>query len=220
MRIIEGKQGTPEWWAHRRGRPTSSGFDRIVTPAKGDLSKQADGYIAELIAEVYDPGYGQVDDYVSDAMARGLIMEPAARSFYEFERGVEVRQVCVVIDDDDRFLTSPDGLVGADGLVEIKSPSPKTHVGYLLDGGLPTAYRCQVHGQMIVTGWQWCDFLSYVHGFPPMLLRVERDEFTAKLAIAMAEFWPRYQAALARIEAMGIPVPAPVADEDVDVPFF
>ena len=71
---------------------------------------------------------------------------------------------------------SPDGLVGADGGLEIKCPAPSTHVKYLRDGKLPVAYKQQVMGCLWITGRSWWDFVSYHESMPALLIRVERDE--------------------------------------------
>jgi hypothetical protein len=196
-------QYSPEWWDARCGVPTASEFSRIVTPAKGDYSKGAEGYIAELIAEQADPHYGEVETYVSAAMRNGTMMEPEARRFYEFERGADVEEVGFCLTDDGRFGCSPDGLVGDDGGLELKSPEHKTHVKYLLSGEVPTEYKPQVHAQLIITGREWCDFMSYARGLPPLLVRVEPDDYTAKVRAAMDTFWGEYQEALGKIRALG-----------------
>lgn len=186
--ITDIEQGTPEWIALRLGIPTASRFDSIITPARGDLSKSADGYLRELLAEWLS---GQAaETYQSGWMARGNEMEPEARDYYAFERGLTVERVGFVYADDSRmFGCSPDGIIADDGLLEIKNPKPSTHIGYLLSGTLPMDYRPQVHGSLLVTGRAWCDFLSYCPGLPPLLLRVARDEeYIAKMRTALSEF--------------------------------
>lgn len=196
-------QYSPEWWDVRRGVPTASNFGRIMTPATRKPSSQAAGYICQLIAEQADPHYADVDSYVSAAMKNGTMMEPEARAFYTFERDADVTEVGFCLTDDGRFGASPDGLVGDDGTLELKSPMHKTHVEYLLAGVVPPAYLPQVHGQIIVTGRAWCDFMSYARGLPPLLIRVERDDYTADLEAALDVFWREYQTALEKIEALG-----------------
>jgi hypothetical protein len=201
MRIFDFPQYSDEWWAIRRGVPSASCADQLITPAKGEPSKSMVGYAHQLIADTFDGDYGKVSEFATAAMLNGTIMEPEARRFYEFERECDARQVGFCLDDDGRFGCSPDSLVGEDGVLELKNPTAKTHVGYLLNGGLPDAYKPQVHFQLIVTGRAWCDFMSYRPGFPKLLVRVEPDAFTEKLRAAMAEFWPMYQGLLAKITA-------------------
>lgn len=201
MQVIECRQYDAKWWEVRRGIPTASEFSNILTPSKGELSKQAEAYACRLIADRFDTFYGHTDEYVSAAMKNGSLMEPEARRYYEFDRDTEVEQVGFVLTDDGRFGCSPDSLVGAEGGLELKSPAPHTHVRYLLDDCLPLEHKCQVHGCMIVTGRDWWDFMSYVPGFPKLLLRVERDDFTDKLAKALDDFDMLYRDLYQRIVA-------------------
>jgi hypothetical protein len=212
MKVFDFAQYSPEHWAMRRGRPTASRFGDLITAVRGDPSKSADAYINDLIAQIYDDSYGNVDDYVTAAMRNGTIMEPAARRFYEFERDVEVTQVGFCLSDCGRYGGSPDGLADG-GVLELKCPTLKTQVQYLRAGGLPVEYRAQCHGHLIVTGLPWCDFLSYAHGLPPLLVRVEPDEYTEKLRDCLAKFLDDYQRERARIAAMFPPPPPPVVHD-------
>jgi hypothetical protein len=215
MKRYDFDQYSMSWWNIRRGVPTASMFGKIITPAKGELSKQADDYIHQLIADRYDPEYGVVEDYVSAAMRNGTVMEPEARRYYEFDRDCAVEQVGFCMDDAGRFGCSPDGLVGDGGGLELKSPLAKTQIAYLIADELPAQYAPQVHGSLVVTGRKWWDFMSYVPGFPPLLIRVEPDEYTDKVRKALDDFWPRYQAALEQVRAMeGFPTRAPIEDDD------
>lgn len=211
------KQYDDLWWAARRGVPTSSCFDAICTPAKGTYSASSSKYIADLIAEIFDPNYGQTESYISAAMKNGTILEPSARAFYEFDRECRVRETGLCMDDDERFGCSPDALVGDDGGAEIKCPTPAVHVQYLLDGGIPDKYKPQVHGTLIVTGRKWWDFMSYCPGFPPLLVRVEPDDYTVKLRACMDQFWTEYQEALAKIKSMGVDAPTSSVEADADI---
>jgi hypothetical protein len=203
VKVIDCDQYTPEWWNARRGVPTASEFARIVTPAKGDYSKQAEGYICQLIADLYDPFYGQQEDYVSAAMKNGTMMEPEARFFYEMKRNVEVAQVGFCLSDCGRFGCSPDALVGDDGGLELKSPQASTQVAYLLaGGGLPDTYKPQVHGSMVVTGRRWWDFMSYHRQHKPVLVRVEWDDYTDRVAQSLDRFAGELDEAKKLIAAM------------------
>ena len=171
MRIITAEQRSPEWFAARLGVPSASQFGKIVTPT-GKRSTQADGYINKLVAEILTGKSDQQEP--NEAMARGTELEPEARAYYELIGGtVEEVGFCL---HDDGFGCSPDGLVGDTGLLEIKCPLAHTHVEYLREGVLPGLYVPQVQGQLLVTGREWCDFLSYHPDMKPLLIRVERDE--------------------------------------------
>lgn len=202
MRVIECRQLTPEWWEARRGVPTASQFGRILTPKTLKPSAQADAYIDELIGDLVslNPPVFSQNGYTA-AMTAGREFEPEARRFYEMERGVDVREVGFVMDDLGRFGCSPDGLVGDDGGLELKCPLPKTHAGYLREGGLPVEYAPQVHGSLVVTGRAWWDFLSYAPGLPEVLVRVTPNEYTEALREALEVFWARYMEAMDKFKA-------------------
>lgn len=196
MRIHNVSQLSQEWFELRRGKPSASNFGRIMTPKTGKLSASADEYICELIAELHFLG---TEKPVTPAMQHGTDCEEEARKWYSFDKDQAVQQVGGIETDDGHFWCSPDGLVGSDGLLELKCPIGKTQVAYLLDGGLPAEYRAQVHGQLIVTGRAWLDFLSYCPGLPPLLLRVEPDEYTEQLRKTLGVFWERFQTLLGQI---------------------
>jgi len=201
MKAFDCVQGSPEWWQLRRGIPTCSNFDRILTPKTLKLSSQVDSYIHELIADRFrlTPPDG-TENYVSRPMLNGLNTEPEARRWYEMEVGAEVKRVGFVTTDDGRFGGSPDSLVGEDGGLELKCPELKTHVKYLLDGVLPDDYRPQVHGYLIVTGRPWWDFVSYSPGLDPFRIRVTPNLFTDTLRDALEQFDRRYKELLSKIK--------------------
>jgi hypothetical protein len=191
MKYHDVIQYSPEFWEIRKGIPTASCFDRILTPKKGELSSQADDYAAELIADIacLSPPFFTERSGHTEAMRNGINCEPEARRFYEFERGVTVTNGGFCLTDDGRFGASPDGLIGDDGALELKCPLLKTQAKYLIGKTLPTEYKVQVHGQLLVTGRKWVDFLSYSPGLAPLLIRVTPDAFTDKLSEALDQFW-------------------------------
>ena len=147
---------------------------------------------------------------------RGTEMEPEAVAAYESKTGHKVTGVGLCIHDSGHFGASPDGLIYEDftrlcgnvlvtdttlshGL-EIKCPEGKTHLKYLRAGTVPDEYLCQVHCQLAVTGCAFWDFFSYHPNLPPLLVRIERDEFTERLCaglIALGEEKRRQEKALA-----------------------
>jgi YqaJ-like viral recombinase domain len=202
VKYFDLKQGSEEWINARLGVPSASNFNLILTPKTGKLSASADRYICQLIGEkksMYGPE--NAENYTNKAIRWGQMTEDEARRFYSMERNVDVYNGGWCLTDDERFGCSPDGLIGDVGALELKCPQPDTHTAYLLEGGLPSDYRGQCHGQLIVTGRAWVDFLSYAPGLPPLLLRIEPDEYTDQLRKALEIFWERYQSALAKIES-------------------
>ena len=182
------EQGTPEWHA-LRNRPTASRFGDLVTPA-GKPSASAIGYIAELLAAYYG---NHKPFFVTEAMQNGTDREPAARDLYEIITGNTVVQVGFVIARDEPFAPgcSPDGLVGDEGGIEIKSPEPWTHMQTIIEGKMPSKYIAQTQGFLFVTGRQWVDFVSYCPLYPAQhqifIERQYRDEkYIAALAAATA----------------------------------
>lgn len=215
MRIIECEQGSAFWHSVRRGRPTSSDFDRIITPVKGLPSASQDGYIDELIAQLLDQNYSQEpsNQYISPSMQQGMDYEGAARSWYSFQFDREIRQVGICLSDCGRFGASPDGLIDDDGILEIKCPELKSHIRYLREGVLPSEYRCQCHGLLAVSGRQWLDFVSYspVPELENFVIRIVPDAFTVKLLNEVTAFADKLDAALAKFNLKN---PAPELPED------
>lgn len=172
MRIIECRQGTEEWEAWRN-RPTASQFGKFITPAKGDYSSTATSYAATIVAKrlgVYTeppPSYW---------MEWGTENEPNARHAYRTTTGREVQEVGFVLPDHtDAFGGSPDGLVGDDGLLEIKCPAPETLIMYHATGTLPNQYRPQIQGLLMITGRAWCDLYVWHPELKPWCHRVYAD---------------------------------------------
>lgn len=209
VHIFEGPNGgqlSPEWWEARRGKPSSSEFNRIMTPAQRKLSEGSEKYINELIADriCQLPNYfTALGRPVSKAMQDGIDNEPDGRRWYEQEASVDVLQVGGCETDDGRFWCSPDGLVGEDGGLELKCPQLDTHVAYCRNPDLLLdEYKCQVHGALIITGRKWWDLVSYNTGVPPMpgvVIRVVPDDFTRDLHVRLEQFWARYVAAWTKI---------------------
>lgn len=186
MIIHEVEQGTAEWLFLRLGIPTTSEFGKIITPT-GKKSTQADGYANKLAAEFFVEG--QVDDFCTAWMERGKELEPKAAGFYEFVNGVKTVPVGFVTNDDKTIGASPDRLVGDDGLLEIKCPSPAVHVGNVCMAEIDKQYWPQVQGQMLITGRQWVDWMSFHPELPVSIIRAERDEgFISALSDYLAEF--------------------------------
>ena len=174
MLLLEVEQGSPEWLAARRGIPTASCFDKIVT-TKGEPSKSRTKYLYQLAGERITGGTD--DSFRSKFMQRGNDVEAEARAFYEliYDRTVQRVGICYK-DESKRIACSPDGLVGKKGGVQIKCPSMAEHIGYLLSSQLPTEYFVQVQGELYVTDRDWWDFISYYPGLRGFVVRVKRDE--------------------------------------------
>lgn len=173
MRIVDVTQGS-EAWEQLRNRPTASEFGSFCTPARGDYSKQATAYAAKIIAKrlgVY------VEPPTTYWQVWGTEQEPYAKDAYTDATGREITDVGFALPDNtDAYGGSPDGLVGEDGLIEVKCPAPETLISYHAHGGLPPQYNPQVQGLLLITGRAWCDFWGWHPHLPPFLLRVDADE--------------------------------------------
>lgn len=202
--IIDAPQRSEAWFSARRGLPTCSRFDMILTPARGEPSKSQETLINQLIAEsILPPEEGFIRGTISGDMEQGIKLEAEARCRYDLEFATApVTEVGFLLAECGLYGGSPDALVGEDGGVEIKAPAAATHVGYVRAGVVPAEYRCQVHGYLVVTGRAWWDFFSYFRDMPPVRVRVYRDEFTTKLEAELLSFCARYNKAR---EDFGLP---------------
>src|SRR5690625_288523 len=166
-------QGTPEWLEARAGILTASTIGQLITaktikPAMNDRSR---GLCHTLIAERIT---GHVEPvFPNRAMTRGTLLEPEARRIYAEQTGHDVDEVGFASVDTDtyRLGSSPDGLVGETGGIEINSPPAKVHVSTVLSGVIPDYNRAQVQAFLHVTGREWCDFISYYPGEPLYIIR-------------------------------------------------
>jgi hypothetical protein len=169
-------QGSPEWLAQRCGMVTASVVGRLITaktckPAENDDSR---GLTALLVAERIT---GHVDPvYVSDDMLRGKMEEPRARDLYS-ETYAPAREVGFMVRTEPTWTLgySPDGLVGDDGLIEVKAPRAKTHVATILSGEVPAHHMAQIQAGLLVSGREWLDFISFCGGMPMWRKRVYPD---------------------------------------------
>lgn len=171
-------QGSPEWHAIRCGRVTASRIADVIATTKSGPSASRANYMAELIAERLSgeaaPGF------TNDAMRWGTEKEPEARDAYAFQATGEVSEVGFVIHPRiDMSGASPDGLVGADGLLEIKCPNTATHIETLTGQAVPAKYLTQIQWQLACADRAWCDFVSFDPRLPwsmrLYIRRVHRD---------------------------------------------
>ena len=190
MQIIECEQRTEQWYQARVGMITASKFADVLAKGRGNAeSKTRNTYIRQIAIERLT-GL-PLDNYTNPYMEYGCEMEEEAREAYTLQTGNTVEQVGFC-KHDDWVGVSPDGLVGWDGLCEIKCPKTETHFGYIWGDSIPKSYYAQMQGQMWVTGRQWCDFVSYdrrVDVQPLFIQRILRDDkFIAELQDGIQEF--------------------------------
>ena len=172
------EQGSPEWLAARVGKVTASRVADLIAKTKSGWGASRANYMAELIAERLT-GHPAAS-FTNAAMQWGTDTEPQARAAYEFFTDAQVVEVGLVphplIAD---AAASPDGLVGDDGMIEIKCPNTSTHIDTLLGEKVPAKYNTQMQWQMACADRKWCDFVSFDPRMPAHLQmfvkRVDRD---------------------------------------------
>jgi hypothetical protein len=175
LRILPGLiQGSDEWHDQRRGMVTASVVGRLLTattlePADNDTSR---GLTAVLVAERIT-GYTE-PTYMNDDMLRGIEDEPRAVQHYSDHYAPVVTDGFMVREEDGWTLGySPDGLVGDDGLVEVKSRRQKKHLQTILADEVPAENMAQLQAALLVTGREWIDYVSWCGGMPMWRKRVE-----------------------------------------------
>jgi putative phage-type endonuclease len=173
------QQGSPEWIAARLGRVTASRVADVIAKTKTGWGASRANYMAELIAERLTGAPG--DQYVNAAMKWGIETEAEARAAYSFMRDAEVIEAGFIEHPKIPMTgASPDGLIGDDGLVELKCPNTATHIDTLLGDAIPAKYVAQMQWQMACCGRAWCDWVSYDPRLPGSMRlfvqRVQRDD--------------------------------------------
>jgi putative phage-type endonuclease len=178
--MIDVEQGSAEWIACRLGKITSSRISDILAKGKGDKpSATRKNYMYQLLLERLT---GEMaDHYSSPEMQRGLEKEQSAADAYEAETYSIVTK-CGFFESPDGVMSgsSPDRLVGDDGLIEIKNPNTSTHIETKMSGDIKREYILQMQHQMYCSGRKWVDFVSYDDRLPINLRlfikRIDRDE--------------------------------------------
>jgi len=173
MEIINCDQGSDEWFKHRIGSIGGSSIASVVAGGQGKMRKSLLYRLAgEILSGVKYEGYKNAD------MDRGVEQEADARNVYAMENEIEVQQVGLIKESEFKHY-SPDGLVGDDGLIEIKCVIPSVHIETIdtekIDGG----YYKQIQWGLYICQRKWCAFISWsprVEDCPIWAKPFERDE--------------------------------------------
>lgn len=170
MKIHNFEQRTEDWYNIRKGKMTASNADTIIANGKG-----LETYIYNLMAEYYSSA--EKENYINADMQRGIDLEPEARLEFEFYTNLDVQEVGFI--EYNNFIgVSPDGLIGDDGLIEIKCPNDSVYFKLLLSDNIKPEYIAQMQMQLYVTDRQYCYFVSYNPNFEKSLYikKITRDE--------------------------------------------
>ncbi|WP_024516783.1 lambda exonuclease family protein [Bradyrhizobium sp. Tv2a-2] len=201
-------QGSEEWRLARCGSLGASRVADAIAKTKTGFGASRANLLAELACERLTGA--PTEKFITAAMQHGTDTEPEARCAYEFYRDVSVEQVGII-----KHPTivgthsSPDGLVGGDGLVEIKCCQAAAHLEVLLDRAVPAKYVTQATWQMACTGRDWCDLAFYNPSFPEAMTlfvsRVERDDKRiTELELMVKEFLKELDAKVADLRTLYI----------------
>jgi len=180
------EQGSEEWHQARCGVVTASEFSSVLAQGRsGAPSKTRQTYLMKIVGEKIT---GNPTESFSNAhMERGHVQEPIAMGLYETKSGNAVEKIGFMVNGDIGY--SPDGLIGDDGLIEIKSKLAHLQAQVILDDKVPSEHRAQIQGGLMVSGRKWVDFVCYCPGMPLFVQRVERDdEYIANLRKELTGF--------------------------------
>lgn len=187
MQIIKDiEQGSEAWLQLRMGVATASNFKSIITGG-GKESATIPKYAKKLALELFYDKLKE-NEFKSPAMEAGNLYEEEARQAYREQNFVVVEKIAMFKSDCGNLGYSPDGLVGDDGLIEIKNLEAEAHSGVLLTKKVPSEHIPQIQAGMWISGRKWCDFIAYNRyckdeNKKMIVIRVERDEaYIAELA--------------------------------------
>jgi hypothetical protein len=183
MEILNVEQGGPEWHQARLGIPTASMFSAVIAKGEGKTRR---AYMIKLAGERLTQI--PMESYSNDDMERGTMQEPEIRTRYEFMTNSTVQRIGFVRNG--RRGCSPDGFVGDDGMVEIKSAAPHVLIDILLAGVPPKKHLPQCMGGLWLTGRKWCDLvIGSSPKLPLFTWRHFRDESYIKMLEAEVDYF-------------------------------
>ena len=181
IQFSDVSQNSEEWYSLRLGKATASNFSVFMANNGKAFGEPAKKYAVRLALERITGM--QADSFTNSHMERGHQQEPIARMLYEEQTFSTVTNGGFFHTDE--YGCSPDGLIGCDGLLEIKSVVGSTHFETLLRNAPDPAYKWQIVGHLEVTGRNWIDFVSYCSEFPEakqlLTFRRFRDDCQAEI---------------------------------------
>lgn len=192
------EQRTEEWFAARLGKVTASRVADVMAKTKTGYSASRENYMAQLVVERLTQT--KAESFTNAAMQWGTDQEPFARAAYEAAQGVMVEEVGFMSHPTIEMAgASPDGLVGEDGMVEIKCPNTAGMIEALLTQKVPAKYLAQMQLQMACAGRQWCDYVVFDPRMPAkaqlFVKRVLRDnDFIKEMETEIVKFLSEVEA--------------------------
>jgi hypothetical protein len=183
IEIFDCPQKSPEWYRVRMGLPTASMFGTVMAKGAG---KTRDSYMRKLAGEILSDV--PMESYSNDDMERGIAQEPELRARYAFMHDEEITEVGFIKNGNKGC--SPDGLIGADGMVQFKSAAPHVMIEILLDGGVPAKHLPQCQGELWIAEREWTDLvIGSAPKMPLFVQRIHRDErYIQKITGEVADF--------------------------------
>ncbi len=157
VKIHEMEQRSDEWFAIKKGKASASRAQAIGNGGKG-----LENYVIEIMAEYYS--IAERENYINEHMQRGIELEPIAKQVYELEHDCEVREIGFA-EYNEYIGCSPDGLVGKDGMIEIKCPCDRIYLGILINEKIDSGYEWQCQMNMLILKRKWCDLIFYNPNF-------------------------------------------------------
>lgn len=202
IEVFDVQQNTPEWEALRAGIVTCSELKNVLAKGEGKMRR---AYMLRLAGErlIGAPA----ETYENGHILRGREMEDEARRFYAFARDADVRQVGFIRNGDCGF--SPDGLLGDNAAIEIKTMLPHILIDVLLRDRMPPEHAAQVQGGLWISEREFIDFIGYWPNLPMYVQRCYRDDaYIATLAAEVERFNEELATIVERVRRYGIPPPS------------
>jgi putative phage-type endonuclease len=172
---INVEQGSEAWHEARMGRITATDFNALM------MKESTAGFQNLIYRVVGELISGDVEEtYSNDAMERGKALEPAAVAEFEEITGIKTEQIGFCIPDEGTEFhnwigCSPDRLLPDNGLLEVKCPLIKAHLGYIEENVMPSEYFWQVQAQLYITGFDYALFMSFYPEVKPFIIKVLPD---------------------------------------------
>lgn len=172
VKIHNMEQRSDEWFAIKKGKASASRAQAIGNGGKG-----LENYVIEIMAEYYS--IAERENYINEHMQRGIELESIAKQVYELEHDCEVREIGFA-EYNEYIGCSPDGLVGKDGMIEIKCPCDRIYLGILINEKIDSGYVWQCQMNMLILKRKWCDLIFYNPNFKKSMYikRLKADKKT------------------------------------------